>query len=230
MYPLEFFLSCPGRTPTAAALGVTAALSPTARAARMAVLLGRVIKASDIRASGATGAMRCAADRRPGGQRMLGRQSHTSIDDEPSCERHKQQVATFLRGLRSWAGHQRTGVCADSRTIDWAIQDGVGGDFPAAQLRGRRAASPTWRPTCTGCRSAARSVGGGGVDINHGLKPWFGQRDRPESTLTLLISKICQQTSFRILPGAVASGEPSRCLGARHAGLWKPVNSQVTIR
>jgi hypothetical protein len=85
-------------------------------------------------------------------------------------------------------GHQRTGVYANSRTIEWALQDGLGSFFwqhnwgspggvahPAVHLHQ--------------VEIDARSVGGVGVDFNHILKPSFGQWDK-----TLPISNKSQQT------------------------------------
>ena len=86
----------------------------------------------------------------------------------------KQQVAPYLRGWESVIGHQRTGVYGNSKTIDWALQDGLGCYFwqhnwgspggrthPAANLHQ--------------VESDKRNVGGVGVDINNICKPQFGQ-------------------------------------------------------
>ncbi|ODR15147.1 hypothetical protein AWC26_16390 [Mycobacterium shimoidei] len=99
---------------------------------------------------------------------------YASIDDDPSYEQYKQQVAPYLRGWESVLGHQRVGVYANSKTIDWALQDGLGSYFwqhnwgsprgythPAANLHQ--------------VEIDKRSVGGVGVDINNILKPQFGQ-------------------------------------------------------
>jgi hypothetical protein len=101
---------------------------------------------------------------------------YASIDDDPSFEQYKQQVAPYLRGWESVLGHQRVGVYANSTTIDWALQDGLGSYFwqhnwgsphgythPAANLHQ--------------VEIDKRSVGGVGVDINNILKPQFGQWD-----------------------------------------------------
>ena len=99
---------------------------------------------------------------------------YASIDDDPSLEQYEQQVAPYLRGWESVIGHQRLGVYANSKTIDWALQDGLGSYFwqhnwgsptgvthPAAQLHQ--------------VEIDKRKVGGVGVDVNHILKPEFGQ-------------------------------------------------------
>jgi Domain of unknown function (DUF1906)/TAT (twin-arginine translocation) pathway signal sequence len=209
----------------------------TASAAPLGVLLdyaAGVISASDIRESGALGAIRYVSDRRPGGDWMLGKpiqlpeardlyqnglkivscyqygkqdtadwlggqnagvnhakrgwQLHvaaggsygapiyTSIDDDPTYEQYKQQVAPYLRGWEAVLGHQRTGVYANSKTIEWAAQDGLGAYYwqhnwgspgriahPAAHLHQ--------------VEIDKRSVGGIGVDINHILQARFGQWD-----------------------------------------------------
>ncbi|KUI29052.1 hypothetical protein AU194_03345 [Mycobacterium sp. GA-2829] len=213
------------------------AAAPSAAAEPLGVLLdyaAGVLKASDIRAAGALGAIRYVSDRRPGGAWMLGKpiqlpeardlyqnglkivscyqfgkadtadwlggQSagvqhakrgwelhvaaggsfgapiYASIDDDPSFEQYKAQVAPYLKGWEAVLGHQRVGIYANSKTIEWAIQDGLGAYFwqhnwgspgrvahPAAHLHQ--------------VEIDARQVAGIGVDVNHILKPQFGQWD-----------------------------------------------------
>ena len=99
---------------------------------------------------------------------------YASIDDDPSYEQYKSQIAPYLRSWESVIGHERTGVYANSKTIDWALHDGLGCCFwqhnwgspkgyahPAANLHQ--------------VEIDKRSVGGIGVDINEILKPQFGQ-------------------------------------------------------
>ncbi|KJX75266.1 DUF1906 domain-containing protein [Mycobacterium lepromatosis] len=99
---------------------------------------------------------------------------YASIDSNPTYEQYKQQVAPYLRSWESVIGHQRTGVYANSRTITWALQDGLASYFwqhnwgspkgythPAANLHQ--------------VEIDKRTVGGVGVDINTILKPQFGQ-------------------------------------------------------
>ena len=99
---------------------------------------------------------------------------YASIDDDPSYDQYKELIAPYLRSWESVIGHQRTGVYANSKTIDWALHDGLGSYFwqhnwgspkgfahPAASLHQ--------------VEIDKRSVGGGGVDINEILKPQFGQ-------------------------------------------------------
>ena len=101
---------------------------------------------------------------------------YASIDDNPSYEQYKQQVAPYIRGWESVLGHQRVGIYANSKTIEWALQDGLGAWFwqhnwgtpkgfvhPAAHLHQ--------------FEIDARSVAGVGVDLNDILKPQFGQWD-----------------------------------------------------
>jgi hypothetical protein len=101
---------------------------------------------------------------------------YASIDDDPSFEQYKQQVAPYLRGWEAVLGHQRVGVYGNSKTIEWALQDGLGSWFwqhnwgspgriahPAAHLHQ--------------VEIDKRKVAGVGVDINHILKPSFGQWD-----------------------------------------------------
>ncbi len=99
---------------------------------------------------------------------------YASIDDDPSYDQYKELIAPYLRSWESVIGHQRTGVYANSKTIDWALHDGLGSYFwqhnwgspkgfahPAASLHQ--------------VEIDKRSVGGVGVDINEILKPQFGQ-------------------------------------------------------
>jgi len=101
---------------------------------------------------------------------------YASIDDDPSLEQYKQQVAPYLRGWESVVGQQRVGVYGNSKTIEWALQDGLGSWYwqhnwgtpkgfvhPAAHLHQ--------------FEIDARSVAGVGVDLNNILKPQFGQWD-----------------------------------------------------
>jgi hypothetical protein len=225
--------------PTLLGLGgaLAAAGAQPASAAPLGVLLdyaAGVIRATDLRAAGAAGAIRYVSDRRPDGQWMLGKpiqlpeardlyqsglkivscyqygkqatadwlggqdagvlhakrgwQLHVaaggsygapiyaSIDDDPSLDQYKQQVAPYLKAWESVLGSQRVGVYANSKTIEWAVQDGIGSYFwqhnwgtpkgvvhPAAHLHQ--------------VEIDKRSVGGVGVDLNDILKPSFGQWD-----------------------------------------------------
>ena len=223
--------------PAALGLGTTAvSIAPaTAPAAPLGILLdyaAGVIPGAELKAAGATGAIRYVSDRRPGASWMLGKpmqpseardlhdngltivscyqygkqdtadwlggeaagirhaergwQLHTaaggpvdapvyaSIDDDPSYQQYNEQVAPYLRGWESVIGRERTGVYANSKTIEWAVQDGIGSYFwqhnwgspegrahPAAHLHQ--------------VEIDARQIGGVGVDVNHVLKPEFGQ-------------------------------------------------------
>ena len=88
----------------------------------------------------------------------------------PTYEQYKSQVAPYLRGWEAVLGHQRVGVYANSKTIEWALQDGLGTYFW----------QHNWGSPGKVAHPAAhvhqveidkRSVGGVGVDINHILKP-----------------------------------------------------------
>jgi Domain of unknown function (DUF1906) len=99
---------------------------------------------------------------------------YASIDDDPSLDQYKNQIVPYLRSWESVVGHQRTGIYANSKTIDWALHDGLGAYYwqhnwgspkgyahPAAHLHQ--------------VEIDKRHVGGVGVDINEILKPQFGQ-------------------------------------------------------
>jgi hypothetical protein len=106
----------------------------------------------------------------------VGAPIYVSIDDDPTLDQYKTQVAPYLRAWESVIGHQRVGVYANSKTIDWALQDGIGSWFwqhnwgspkgythPAAHLHQ--------------VEIDKRKVAGIGVDLNNILKPQFGQWD-----------------------------------------------------
>jgi len=106
----------------------------------------------------------------------IGAPIYVSIDDDPSYQQYQQQVAPYLRAWESVLGRQRVGVYANSKTIDWALQDGIGSWFwqhnwgspkgfthPAANLHQ--------------VEIDKRKVAGVGVDVNSILKPQFGQWD-----------------------------------------------------
>lgn len=99
---------------------------------------------------------------------------YASIDDDPSLDQYEKQIVPYLRSWESVVGHERTGIYANSKTIDWAVHDGLGSYFwqhnwgspkgythPAAHLHQ--------------VEIDKRKVGGVGVDINEILKPLFGQ-------------------------------------------------------
>lgn len=106
----------------------------------------------------------------------IGAPIYVSIDDDPSLDQYKQLVAPYLRAWESVIGHQRVGVYGNSKTIDWALQDGIGTYFwqhnwgspkgythPAAHLHQ--------------VEIDQRSVAGVGVDVNNILAAQFGQWD-----------------------------------------------------
>ena len=106
----------------------------------------------------------------------VGAPIYASIDDDPTLEQYKAQVAPYLRGWESVLGHQRVGVYANSKTIEWAVQDGLGSYFW----------QHNWGSPGGAAHPAAalhqveidkQRVGGVGVDINRILKPRFGQWD-----------------------------------------------------
>lgn len=101
---------------------------------------------------------------------------YASIDDDPTFEQYKRQVAPHLRGWEAVLGRQRVGVYANSKTIEWALQDGIGTYYW----------QHNWGSPGKVAHPAAhlhqvvidqRSVGGVGVDINHIRKPRYGQWD-----------------------------------------------------
>ena len=196
---------------------VSSALAPPqAAAAPLGILLdyaAGVIKAGDLRASGALGAIRYVSDRRPGGGWMLGKpiqlpeardlyqnglkivscyqygkqdtadwlggqnagvahakrgwQLHVaaggsygapiyaSIDDDPSYDQYKSQVAPYLRGWEAVLGQQRVGCTPTPRPstgrcrMVWVP---TSGSTTGARHRGSRIPPPT----CIRSRSTSR--------------------------------------------------------------------------
>ena len=52
-----------------------------------------------------------------------------SIDDNPTLEQYRQQLAPYLRAGEFVIGRQRVGIDGNSTTIDWVLQDGLGSRF-----------------------------------------------------------------------------------------------------
>jgi hypothetical protein len=105
-----------------------------------------------------------------------GRPIYAPVDDNPTLEQWNTLIAPFLRGWASVVGLECTGMYANSRCIEWALEDGV--------------ASWLWQHNWSGDASLnfdhaqahihqieidKRRVGGIGVDVNIALKPDFGQ-------------------------------------------------------
>jgi Domain of unknown function (DUF1906) len=106
----------------------------------------------------------------------IGAPIYASIDDDPSYDQYKQQVAPYLRGWESVLGRQRVGVYANSKTIDWALHDGLGSYF----WQHNWGSPPGYTHPAANLHQVEidkRNVGGVGVDINQILKPQFGQWD-----------------------------------------------------
>ncbi|MDT5169388.1 MAG: hypothetical protein QOD02_2719 [Mycobacterium sp.] len=79
---------------------------------------------------------------------------YASIDDDPSYEQYKQQVAPYLRGWESVVGHQRTGVYGNSKQSSgrcrtaWAPTSG-------STTGARREAAPIPQRICIKSRSTS---------------------------------------------------------------------------
>ena len=80
---------------------------------------------------------------------------YASIDDDPSYEQYKQQVAPYLRGWEAVLGHQRVGVYANSKTIEWARAGRAGLLLTGSTTGDRRGRSPTRPRICTRSRSTS---------------------------------------------------------------------------
>ena len=86
------------------------------------------------------------------------------------------KFAPYLRGWEAVLGHQRVGVYANSKTIEWAVRRGWAptSGSTTGDRRGRFAHPAAHLHQV---EIDKRSVGGVGVDINHILQPRFGQWD-----------------------------------------------------
>ena len=79
---------------------------------------------------------------------------YASIDDDPTYEQYKQQVAPYLRGWEAVLGHQRVGVYANSKTIEWACRRGWA-PTSGSTTGDRRGRSPTRPRICIRSRSTS---------------------------------------------------------------------------
>jgi Domain of unknown function (DUF1906) len=100
---------------------------------------------------------------------------YASVDDDPTPDQYRQLVAPYLRGWESVLGHQRVGVYANAPTIEWARQDGLGSYYWQHDWGSKGMLHPA--AALHQVAIDAHNVGGVGVDINHILKPNFGQWD-----------------------------------------------------
>lgn len=101
---------------------------------------------------------------------------YAPVDSNPDEGQWNDYILPFLRGWESVIGHDRTGMYANARCIDWALRDGVAswfwqhdwsgdesinGDHPAAHIHQ--------------VEIDARQIAGIGVDVNVVLKENYGQ-------------------------------------------------------
>jgi hypothetical protein len=106
----------------------------------------------------------------------VGAPIYVSIDDDPSYDQYKQQVVPYLQSWESVIGHQRTGVYANSKTIEWALQDGLGSYYWQHNW-GSPGGVPHPAANLHQFEIDKRKVAGVGVDVNNILKPQYGQWD-----------------------------------------------------
>lgn len=105
----------------------------------------------------------------------VGAPIYASIDDDPTPDQYRELVAPYLRGWESVLGHQRVGVYANAPTIEWARRDGIGAYYWQHNWGSKGVVHPAAH--LHQVEIDKRSVGGVGVDVNHILKPNFGQWD-----------------------------------------------------
>ena len=80
---------------------------------------------------------------------------YASIDDDPSFEQYQAQVAPYLRGWESVVGHQRTGVCGNSKTIVIGRCTTASGRTFGSTTGARRVAGRILPPICIRSRSTS---------------------------------------------------------------------------
>ena len=102
---------------------------------------------------------------------------YASIDDDPTYDQYKLQVAPYLRGWESVLGHQRVGIYAQLQNHRLGVAGRSGRVLLAAQLGVAERVTRIPPRTCIRYEIDKRSVGGVGVDLNTILKPRFGQWD-----------------------------------------------------
>lgn len=101
---------------------------------------------------------------------------YASIDDDPTSDQYRTQIAPYLQGWESVLGHQRVGVYANSKVIEWAIQDGLGSYFWQHNW-GSPGGTPHPAAALHQVEINRQKVAGIDVDVNNILKPDFGQWD-----------------------------------------------------
>jgi hypothetical protein len=101
---------------------------------------------------------------------------YSSVDSNPTLDEWNSQIAPFLRGWAAVVGLEWTGMYANARCIDWALEDGVATWFWQHNWSGD--------PAINGDHPAAHihqvsidsgQVDGIGVDVNVTLKDDYGQ-------------------------------------------------------
>jgi hypothetical protein len=122
-----------GAAPAAVALGAAAG-APPATAAPMGILLdyaAGVIRAADIRAAGAIGAIRYVSDRRPGGEWMKGKP--IQLDEARDLYRNGLKIVSCYQfgkqDTADWHGGQAAGVRHAQR--GWQLHIAAGGSYGA---------------------------------------------------------------------------------------------------
>ena len=148
---------------------------------------------------------------------------YTSIDDDPTFEQYKRQVAPYLRGWERVLGRQRVGVYANSKTIEWALQDGLGLVLLAAQLGLARAGRTPGRPPPPGGDRQAR---GGRCRCRH--QPHSQAQFRAVG-LRLTDRNKRQQTICRWQLRTVTSGSQVVAFSDARAGRVRTGNFHITI-
>jgi Domain of unknown function (DUF1906) len=99
-----------------------------------------------------------------------------SIDDNPSSDQYKQQVAPYFGAGKRSSGSSVSGSTETPRPSTWPCRT-ASVPTTGSTTGDRHQASPTRPQRYIRWRSNKRSVGGGGVDLNTIRKPNFGQWD-----------------------------------------------------
>ena len=109
-------------------------------------------------------------------------------------DQYKNQVAPYLRSWESVVGHQRTGVYANSKTIDWALHDGLGSYFWQHNWGSPRG-TPIRPLICIRSRSTSATSAGSGWTSTKSSSP--NSDSGPNFVSVRLGSRAIQQTLVR---------------------------------
>jgi Domain of unknown function (DUF1906) len=108
---------------------------------------------------------------------------YISVAGVPTYDQYKRQVVPYLRSWETVLGHERIGVYANSKTIDWAVADGLGRYYWQHSLGSPKGFTHP-ASHLQQLQDDKRNVGGVAADSAKILKPNYGQWDSPQAAAT----------------------------------------------